>query len=429
MADVARTSSPNCPSLSRISDPFGRYGRLLRKRRPNFSKIPEGKTIMMRASLIPQSEFDARMNQVKQVLAQGGMDVGIVTSAENIFYLTGLDHQGYFGPHALAVRPDGETLLFARAHEQTTVNRQVKNSLFVGYPDTASPGAFIAEHLKSVGLGDATIGIQGESLGFPPAFDTAVRAGLPEVQWSDISGLVERFRLVKSDNEVFAIRKAAAVSDACMETALSVAKVGINEQAIAAEVHKRMFEIGGEYVGFGPFIRSGERLPYEHEVWTDRAIGQGEQLLLEMAGCVGRYHAPMGRLAFAGKAPAGTHELAEICIAAQDRVLEAMRPGATGADVYNAWQSVIDEAGLTHYRRHHCGYAVGIAFPPTWTGGIGVVSMHPESDLVLECNMVFHQLSWLLGCGRGDYFVSDTVLVGESGGERLTTASRDVVVL
>ncbi|WP_352708666.1 M24 family metallopeptidase [Mesorhizobium sp. M0598] len=150
---------------------------------------------------------------------------------------------------------------------------------------------------------------------------------------------------------LYAIRKAAAVSDAIMETALSVAKVGISEQAIAAEVHRRMFEIGGEYVGFGPFIRSGERLPYEHEVWTGRVIGKGEQLFVEMAGCVGRYHAPMGRLAFAGKAPEGTQEIAQICIAAQDRVLAAMRPGATGADVYNAWQTVIDEAGLTHYRR------------------------------------------------------------------------------
>uniref|UniRef100_UPI0015F2E181 aminopeptidase P family N-terminal domain-containing protein n=1 Tax=Mesorhizobium TaxID=68287 RepID=UPI0015F2E181 len=144
---------------------------------------------MMRANLIPQPEFDARMNKVKQAIAQRAMDVGIVTSAENIFYLTGLDHQGYFGPHALAVRPDGETLLFARAHEQKTVARQVANSRFVGYPDTASPGAFIAEHLKSVGLGDGAIAIQAASLGFPPSFDAALRAGLPEVRWADMSGL------------------------------------------------------------------------------------------------------------------------------------------------------------------------------------------------------------------------------------------------
>ena len=384
---------------------------------------------MMRPNLIPASEFDSRMEAVRCALVSRELDAGVITSPENIFYVTGLDHQGYFGPHALIVPREGDAQLFARAHERTTGERQVTNARFVGYSDTASPGAFIAEYLKAAGLGDASLGVQGESLGFPPAFDAAMRAGLPEARWTDISGLVEQLRLVKSENEIVAIRRAAEVADAIMETALAVANVGVNEQTVAAEVHRRMFEMGGDYVGFGPFIRSGDRLPYEHEVWTDRVIGEGEHLILEMAGCVGRYHAPMGRLAFAGHAPDGTSDVAEICIAAQERVLEAMRPGATGAAAYNAWQSVVDDAGLSHYRRHHCGYNIGIAFPPTWTGGIGVVSMHPESDMVLERNMVFHQLSWLLGCGRGDYFVSDTVRVGDNGGERLTTAPRDVAVL
>ncbi len=40
--------------------------------------------------------------------------------------------------------------------------------------------------------------------------------------------------------------------------------------------------------------------------------------------------------------------------------------------------------------------------------------------------MVFHLLSWLLGCGRGDYFVSDTAIVTERGCELLTSVSRDL---
>lgn len=384
---------------------------------------------MMHPNLIPEREFEARTEAVRRALADRQLDACLITSPENIFYLTGLDHQGYFGPHILVVRRDDESLLCARAHERPTVERQVGNARMVGYPDTCSPGGFIAEHLRHIGLGDAVLGIQSDSLGFPPSFEQALKAGLPEAQWRDVSGLVERLRLVKSESEITAIRRAAAVADAIMETALETAETGVSERTIAAEVHRRMIEEGGDYVGFGPFIRSGDRLPFEHEVWTDRVLQEGEQIILEMAGCIGRYHAPLGRLAFAGRAPAGTDEVAAICGAAQEKVLEAMRPGTTGAEVYNAWQSVVDEAGLSHYRRHHCGYCVGVAFPPTWTGGIGVVSLNPESDLVLERNMVFHQLSWLLGCGRGDFFVSDTVLVGDEGGERLTGTARDVAVV
>jgi Xaa-Pro dipeptidase len=34
--------------------------------------------------------------------------------------------------------------------------------------------------------------------------------------------------------------------------------------------------------------------------------------------------------------------------------------------------------------------------------------------------MSFHILSWLMGAGRGDAFVSDTVLLGTDGPEILT---------
>jgi Xaa-Pro dipeptidase len=353
----------------------------------------------------------------------------LFTSPENIFYLTGLDHQGYFGPHILVLPKDDEMVLLARAPEWPTIQRQVGNARFQGYSDTEEPGSAVCRTLLDAGLGRATVGVQRASLFFPPTIADSLAAGLPDVQWHDASGIVEDLRHTKSQRELGYVRRAAAVSDAMVQRATAAAAEGASEKEIAASAHEAMILAGGEPPGFGPFIRSGERLPYEHEVWSDRALGKGEQLFLEMAGCVARYHAPMGRLLFVGEAPDGTREVEVICREAQKRVIDAMRPGVTGADVYRAWQDEVDCAGLDHYRRHHCGYSVGIAFPPSWTGGIGVVSLHPESKMVLRSGMVFHQLSWLLGCGLGDYFVSDTVIVTGDGCELATQTSRDLTVV
>ena len=101
-------------------------------------------------------------------------------------------------------------------------------------------------------------------------------------------------------------------------------------------------------------------------------------------------------------------------------MVAALRPGARAREVYAAWQAAVDGAGLAHYRRHHCGYAVGVGVPPSWTGGNTVTGLRHDSDLVIETGMSFHILSWLMGTGRGDAFVSDTVLVGEGGPEILT---------
>jgi Xaa-Pro dipeptidase len=46
----------------------------------------------------------------------------------------------------------------------------------------------------------------------------------------------------------------------------------------------------------------------------------------------------------------------------------------------------------------------------------------------LQPGMVFHLMSWLLRAGRGDSFLSDTVIVTESGCEFLTRVDRKVAV-
>ncbi|HEX6362879.1 MAG TPA: M24 family metallopeptidase, partial [Albitalea sp.] len=158
----------------------------------------------------------------------------------------------------------------------------------------------------------------------------------------------------------------------------------------------------------------------EHTTWSDTVLEEGDAVFLELSGCVGRYHAPLGRLVHVGRLPAQTEEMAAVCREAFDAVLTAFRPGALAREVYAAWQGVVDRAGLAHYRRHHCGYAVGIGFPPSWTGGNGVTGLRADSELELRAGMTFHALSWLMGTGRGDYFISDTVLLGPRGAEVLT---------
>jgi Xaa-Pro dipeptidase len=137
----------------------------------------------------------------------------------------------------------------------------------------------------------------------------------------------------------------------------------------------------------------------------------------------------MGRLIFIDQVPAGTAEIVDLCLEAFQAVVQAIRPGVKAGDVYQAWQDRVDRAGLSHYRRHHCGYTVGIGFPPSWVGGSSVVGLRADSPLVLQPGMTFHLLSWLMGSGRGDYFVSDTAALTETGCQVLTTVPQQVQVV
>jgi Xaa-Pro dipeptidase len=233
--------------------------------------------------------------------------------------------------------------------------------------------------------------------------------------------------MVKSPAEQACMRRAAAVSDAGAQAAIAAVRAGASERHVAAECQRAMVEAGGTFPGFGPFVRSTARLGEEHTTWTDHRFADGEAVFLELAGCVARYHAPLGRLIHVGHAPASAREMAAVCSDAFEAVLAAMKPGAAFGDVYAAWQAVVDRVGLSHYRRHHCGYVVGIGFPPSWTGGNRVAGLRPGSDIEMRTGMTFHVLSWLMGTGRGDFFMSNTVLLGAGGPEVLTRAPAGIV--
>jgi Xaa-Pro dipeptidase len=283
--------------------------------------------------------------------------------------------------------------------------------------------------LKQVGLGSARLAAEKSSLFLPPRITEGIVANLPQVQLDDCSRLVDSLRQVKSAQELDYTRQAARVSDAMMQAARETAASGVSEQEVAAEVHRAMLLAGGTYPGFSPFIRATPTLGEEHRTWSDHVLQPGEALFVELAGCVHHYHAPMGRLLYIGEAPFGTEMMVETCLEAFDAVVQTIRPGVTAGQIYQAWQDVVDAAGLSHYRRHHCGYMTGIGFPPSWVGGPMVVGLRQDSDLELRAGMVFHLMSWLMEASEDDYFVSDTAVVTEDGCEVLTVVSQNLYIV
>lgn len=384
----------------------------------------------MGTPFFPDEEYQLRLQNVRQKMAERNLDACLICSPENIYYLSGLDHWGFFAYHGLIVPREGDMYLITRNMERVTIEKQVTRAHFVGHADSDDPAQVTCKVLAGAGLNTARLGMEKGTLFLPPRIAEEIVAGTPQAHWSDISNLVDELRRVKSPHEQEYTRQAAAVTDAMMRAAIDTARAGINERDVAAEVHRAMILAGGEYPGFGPFIRPSARLGEEHTTWGDSVLDTGDSLFLEMSGCVRRYHAPMGRIIFIGRAPEGTKEMEQICLAAFDDVVNAIRPGVKASEVYQTWQHRVNSVGLSHYRRHHCGYLVGIGFPPSWTGGSGVTGLRHDSDLVLKTGMVFHLMSWLMGTGRpGNYFVSNAAMLTEKGCEVLTTVPGEVQVV
>lgn len=425
----------------------------------------------------PAEEFQQRREAARQNMQTHGLDAVLVSCPENVFYLTGLDHQGYFAYEMLVLPLEGEPILITRAMEAATVRDQTPDVKHVGYSDGLEPlpppadrqedlvmatadekGEMVGikpwsmsygietansarigsrvkvpikatcDVLRDAGLARKVIGMEMNSSFLPYAIARGVIEGMPDAKWTDAAGLVDECRLVQSPRELQCTREAAALSDSMMLAAIAAAGIGVHTREIMAAVYDAMFRRGGTYPGFIPLVRSTQTLSHEHGTWRAGTLSTKDILFLEMAGCMRRYHAPIGRLVFVGKAPARTNDMHKVCLEAMERAATAIRPGVEAKDVYRAWQSRLDKAGLASYRRHHCGYAVGIGFPPSWSGSGTPVGLRADSRMELKPGMVFHLMSWLLRTGRGDSFFSDTIVVTEHGCEFLTTADRSLCV-
>ncbi len=374
----------------------------------------------MQHNVFPPAELEQRLAKTRQAMQDSGLDALVVSVPENIYYLTGLDHWGFFACHVLVVPLQGSMALACRAMERITVENQVDNAEFYGHADTEELADYVINILADRGLSSARLGIEKRSLFMTPRIYEMIIAGASTATWTDGSGIIDELRLVKSPLEQDYTRKAAAAADAGTLAAVDAIHDGASDYQIAAECNRAMILAGSEYPGFGPFIRPTSRLGEEHTTWRGDVFHDGDAVFLEIGGAYRKYQAPMGRLVYIGSAPPGAEASADLAIRGMQAICDALKPGATAGEVYQAWKDVADGAGLLDYHRHHCGYMVSIGFPPSWTGGSMVTSLQPGSTRQLKTGMTFHAHSWFTNTAVADYFISNTVMLTESGAENLT---------
>lgn len=369
-----------------------------------------------------------RLDALRATMAARGLTAAVLTSPENVYYLTGLDHLGYFAVTLLLVPLSGPPVLVTRAMERHTVAAQVPWCRHVPFGEGEDPAEATAAVLAELSGPGRLIGAELTSMYCPPAVHAALRVALAGYDWVDVTGLLAEARAVKSAAEVSQVRRAAAVTDAALRGVFATAREGVAERVVAAEAYRTMILAGGQPPGFAPLIRPGSLLAQEHVSWGDRTLTAGGTLFVELSGCVGRYHAPASRTLYLPPVPDGARQAAAAADAGLAAARAALRPGVLTGDVYAAWQHAVAAGSAGAWpRRHHCGYLVGIGFPPSWVGGGEVLGIRPGGDVVVRAGMTFHLMSWL--DAPVGHVVSDTALVTADGCELLTTTTRGLIEL
>jgi Xaa-Pro aminopeptidase len=260
----------------------------------------------------------------------------------DFWYLTGFDH-----PDAVAIfrTTDGpDYTLYVQPRDRsaevwTGYRPGVDGAVADHQADEAHEIGELIGHLPDVLAGASRI---YHSLGRLPEADTKLievqeslrlrnRAGIaPANELIDPRGILHEMRMFKEPAELAIMRRAAEISRVAHHEAAQLAWPGRYEYELEARLDYAFRRQGGRGAAYSSIVAGGANAAVLHYITNDMPLREGEMVLIDAgtelegyASDITRTYPIGGRFEGAGRA------VYDVVLAAQEAVLEAVKPGTT----------------------------------------------------------------------------------------------------
>lgn len=382
------------------------------------------------------TEYERRLTKTRAAMAKAGLDALFVTDPSNQAWLTGYDGWSFYVHQGVIVTMEGEPIWWGRYMDMIGGRRTcwMDHANILGYGDhyvqstEIHPMQDLAAHLKSRGLETARIGVEMENYYYSAKAHAVLTKELSQAELLDATALVNWQRLVKSEDEITFISKAARISDKIVQTAIDRAAPGVRKNDLVADImHAGITGVDddwGDYPAIVPLTPSGLDATAAHLTWNGAPMVEGEATFFELSGCYRRYHAPLCRTVFLGQPSNEMLRAEEAQLEGIEAGLAAARAGNRTCDIANAFMAVLAKHDIE--RSGRMGYPIGLSYPPDW--GERTASIRVEDTTVLEPGMVFHFMPalWMDSWGLE---TTETILIRQDGAaEPLCSVDRKLFV-
>jgi Xaa-Pro dipeptidase len=395
--------------------------------------------------------FEQRQQKLQAEMGKRGIDGFLVSQNVDIFYYSGSMQTGY-----LFIPAEGESLYFVRRSVTRASEEAASHVEAMGSIKTLKEriAARYPHLFRASGSGSTAAPVR-----FATEFDVLpvqqfqrLEGAFPGIVWEDGSPLVREQRMLKSPDEVAAIRKAGAVVDAAFEAAIRHVRVGMAEFELMAFIEHqlrmqghqgltRMRAYNSELItGMvasgaaaavpsyfdGPAGGTGLH-PSSPQSSGRTLIQRGEPILVDLGACIDGYLTDQTRTLVIGDLDPELQRAYEV----SEQVLRAtearLQPGTISEHLYLLALDQVQEAGLSaHFmgcgddQVKFLGHGIGLEIDelPVLAKGFKT-PLAPGMVIAIEPKFTFP--------GRGVVGIENSYLITEQGYENLTTSREGII--
>ena len=375
-------------------------------------------------------EFSNRKNNIIRSMKDNNLDALLMFRQESMYWLTGYDTFGYVFFQTLVLDQQGNLILLTRAPDlrQAQNTSNIKDIRIWVDQDKANPTEDLKQILNELNLKGKKVGVEYEAYGMTGRNAMRLNKSLENYcKVEDHSELITKHRVIKSQEEIVYIKKAAELADRALDEAWKYSKAGVSESKILAEMQKVIFEGGGDYPANEFIIGSGHNALLCRYQAEKRELSDTDQLSIEWAGTFKHYHSAMFRTIPIGKVNPKHLKMHEACVKALSNCEKKLVAGNKIGEVFDVHANTFDELGFNKARMNACGYSLGATFSPNWMDWPMLFTGNPY--IIKPGNVFFMHMILMDSESQLAMNLGETYLVTENGNERLGKQKLDLVTL
>lgn len=386
----------------------------------------------MERIMIPNEEFKLRIKKVQEKMKQDGIELflayGNEAEPQYVRYLS--DYWPSFETAGVLVAQEGEPKLligpesFTYASDRTRIPevrllkafRESSEPEYPGKPLDTFRGLFeemlgkdIPEKIYVAGYPLMTIGVY-----------SALKEVFKEENIVRGDYLLNDLRMIKTENELRCMRKAAEITRKTFDYVLENIHPGMTETQVVGVALGKMHELGAERESYPLWVLTGDGSDQAISRARQKEIKPGDFTFLQIGARYEGYASSIGRPVIFGKASEEEKSLIAAGYIGQNTVFNNIRDGLCAGELARLYEKNITEAGygdwLLYGPCHGNGLMEGEA---PW--------VESNSEWILKENMTFCCDIFL---GNGKYKkglrMEDVIRVTKDGCENLTNYPQKV---